>query len=248
MKVVFHPDFYQVYVSDPAAEKGRMEAVVREIQDMARFVEPREADLSDILLAHSQDLVEVVKSEGVYHMAALSAGGAMLTAEIALKEPCFGLIRPPGHHASYSSCWGFCYFNNMAIALLSLYHREKIQSAFVLDFDLHYGDGNVNILEDKSFVSIMNPDSRHRDSYLREVREKLDSVNVDMIGISAGFDNHSDDWGGLLHTDDYFDMGLMVKKAAKRSGGGYFAILEGGYNHKVLGKNVLALLQGMEKD
>ncbi len=247
MKVVFHPDFYQVYVSDPAAEKGRMEAVVSEIQDMARFVEPREAALSDILLAHSKDLVEVVKREGVYHMAALSAGGAILTAEMALKEPCFGLIRPPGHHASYSSCWGFCYFNNMAIALLSLVHRQKIRNAFVLDFDLHYGDGNVNILADKDFVSILNPDSRHRDSYLREVREKLEAVTVDMIGISAGFDNHVDDWGGLLHTDDYYDMGLMVKQAAKRSGGGYFAILEGGYNHKVLGKNVRALLQGMNE-
>ncbi len=247
MKVVFHPDFYQVYVSDPAAEKGRMEAVVSEIQDMARFVEPREAALSDILLAHSKDLVEVVKREGVYHMAALSAGGAILTAEMALKEPCFGLIRPPGHHASYSSCWGFCYFNNMAIALLSLVHRQKIRNAFVLDFDLHYGDGNVNILADKDFVSILNPDSRHRDSYLREVREKLEAVTVDMIGISAGFDNHVDDWGGLLHTDDYYDMGLMVKQAAKRSGGGYFAILEGGYNHKGLGKNVRALLQGMNE-
>ena len=247
MKVVFHPDFYQVYVSDPAAEKGRMEAVVSEIQDMARFVEPREAALSDILLAHSKDLVEVVKREGVYHMAALSAGGAILTAEMALKEPCFGLIRPPGHHASYSSCWGFCYFNNMAIALLSLVHRQKIRNAFVLDFDLHYGDGNVNILADKDFVSILNPDSRHRDSYLRKVREKLEAVTVDMIGISAGFDNHVDDWGGLLHTDDYYDMGLMVKQAAKRSGGGYFAILEGGYNHKVLGKNVRALLQGMNE-
>ena len=28
MKVIFHEDFYQAYTSDPAAVKGRMEAVV----------------------------------------------------------------------------------------------------------------------------------------------------------------------------------------------------------------------------
>jgi len=41
-------------------------------------------------------------------------------------------------------------------------------------------------------------------------------------------------------------MGKMVKEAAKRNQGGCFAILEGGYNHRVLGQNVLALLEGME--
>jgi acetoin utilization deacetylase AcuC-like enzyme len=66
-----------------------------------------------------------------------------------------------------------------------------------------------------------------------------------MIGISAGFDYHIDDWGGLLHTDDYYDMGVMVKESARRSGGGCFALLEGGYNHAVLGKNALSLIQGM---
>ena len=66
-----------------------------------------------------------------------------------------------------------------------------------------------------------------------------------MIGISAGFDNHVDDWGGVLTTEDYYDMGVMVRKSAGQCGGRYFAILEGGYNHKVLGQNALALIQGM---
>lgn len=27
MKVVFHPDFYRIYTSDPAAAKGRMQGM-----------------------------------------------------------------------------------------------------------------------------------------------------------------------------------------------------------------------------
>ncbi|MBW1715559.1 MAG: hypothetical protein JRJ77_06975 [Deltaproteobacteria bacterium] len=63
--------------------------------------------------------------------------------------------------------------------------------------------------------------------------------------MSAGFDNHKDDWGGLLETEDYTTIGKMVRERCEKVRCGYFAILEGGYNHQVLGYNVLALLQGM---
>jgi acetoin utilization deacetylase AcuC-like enzyme len=68
---------------------------------------------------------------------------------------------------------------------------------------------------------------------------------VDMIGLSAGFDNHVEDWGGLLNTEDYRDIGRMVREAADRCGAGCFGILEGGYNHAVLGRNVMALIEGL---
>jgi acetoin utilization deacetylase AcuC-like enzyme len=65
------------------------------------------------------------------------------------------------------------------------------------------------------------------------------------IGISAGFENHRDDWGGLLLTEDYTEIGYMVREAAQRCQGACFGVLEGGYNHSVLGANVRALLQGL---
>jgi len=71
--------------------------------------------------------------------------------------------------------------------------------------------------------------------------------DADIIGISAGFDNHREDWGGVLSTDNYREMGSMVRNASRNSGGGCFAILEGGYNHGVLGQNVMALIEGLEK-
>jgi acetoin utilization deacetylase AcuC-like enzyme len=37
----------------------------------------------------------------------------------------------------------------------------------------------------------------------------------------------------------------MVLEAARRAGGGCFGILEGGYNHAVLGHNAMALIEGL---
>lgn len=245
MIVYFHPDFYQQYTSDPAAENGRMEAIVESISPVADWVECQPAATRDILAAHHPAHVDWVRRRGLYDIAARAAGGAVEAALKALEEPCFGLIRPPGHHASASSCWGFCYFNNMAISLLRLKREKRIERAFVLDFDLHYGDGNVNILQNEPWVTILNPESTSRSDYLDEVETTLDDCDADMIAVSAGFDHHINDWGGLLHTADYQMMGMWVNEAARRNGGGCYGILEGGYNHNVLGSNVLAFIRGL---
>ncbi len=246
MKVFFHEDFYQVYTHDPAAADGRLEAVVKVIESIVEFVEIEPACEADIELVHTKGHIESVRAEGLYSIAALSAGGAVQAADLGMSEPCFALIRPPGHHASSDSAWGFCYFNNMAIALEALKRDGKIESAFVLDFDLHYGDGNVNILGDKDWVSIHNPPEGNREEYIGNIEHILSELQVDIIGISAGFDNHVEDWGGLLTTEDYFNIGTMVKSRADACNCGCFAILEGGYNHNVLGYNVEALIKGMQ--
>lgn len=48
----------------------------------------------------------------------------------------------------------------------------------------------------------------------------------------------------MLLTEDYKTIGEMVAEAARRWGAGRFGILEGGYNHQVLGLNVAAFLEG----
>jgi acetoin utilization deacetylase AcuC-like enzyme len=245
MKVTFHEDFYTVYAHDPAAAAGRMEAIVNVIEPQVELITAEPASEANISAVHTTSHINSVKTEGIYDIASLAAGGAVQAARIGLKEPAFGLIRPPGHHASSHSCWGFCYFNNMAIALTTLKNKNLIKKAFVLDIDLHYGDGTVNILDSKDWVTICNPSARSRKEYIREVEQMLSGMQVDIIGISAGFDQHIDDWGGLLTTDDYRAIGVMVKKAAQANGGGCFAVLEGGYNHAVLGHNVRALLDGL---
>ena len=245
MTVYFHHDFYEEYTSDPAAESGRMEAIVEELSTVVELVECEPATEDDLLAAHSSGHLNWVHSQGLFEIAALAAGGAIQAALRSLSEPSFAVIRPPGHHASASSCWGFCYFNNMAVSLLRLKRDDLIQRAFVLDFDLHFGDGNVNILDRNPWVEILNPEAADRDAYLEEVRIALEDTAADMIAVSAGFDNHVNDWGGLLLASDYKIMGQWVRAAAKRNGGGCYGILEGGYNHSVLGTDVLAFIEGL---
>lgn len=245
MKVVFHEDFYQVYASDPAAAQGRLEAVVKVIEPVVDFVKAEPSSEADIAAVHTDLHLRRVKQMGVYDIAALAAGGAIQAAKLGLKEPCFGLIRPPGHHASSDGAWGFCYFNNMAIAIEYLKRNQKIESAYVLDIDLHFGDGTVNILKGKDYVRVHNVAANERHGYLAEIGDEMAHCHEDIVGISAGFDNHEDDWGGTLSTEDYRTIGRMVRAAATRHAGGSFAILEGGYNHQVLGHNALALIEGL---
>ncbi len=246
MKVIYHEDFTQSYCSDPAAAPGRIEAVVKAIRSRVTFVEATPAHEEDIAAVHSESHITRVKSEAIYNIAALAAGGAIQAAEIGLTEPCFALIRPPGHHASEGSAWGFCYFNIMAVALEKLKRENRIASASVLDIDLHFGDGTVNIFGTSGYVSIHNPTASYAEAYIKSVKDFLSALKVDIIGVSAGFDNHAEDWGGLLATEDYKEIGRLVRKASKMHGCGCFAVLEGGYNHRVLGQNVMAFIEGME--
>ena len=67
-------------------------------------------------------------------------------------------------------------------ALLKLKSEGKINSAFILDFDLHTGDGNINILQRDKDIKIHNPSSNNEFDYLKLVKNRLDSIeNVDII-------------------------------------------------------------------
>ncbi|MCM8596150.1 histone deacetylase family protein [Accumulibacter sp.] len=248
MKVVWSEKFVDCYAADPAAEPGRMEAIRDVISDHVSFVEATPASEVDIARCHTRRHIDHVRRVGVYDIAALAAGGAIQAAEIGLTEPCFGLIRPPGHHASADSCWGFCYFNNLAIALEKLRSEARITRALVLDIDLHFGDGTVDILGDRGYAKLVNPSANSPADFIGQVDGALGADVYDIIAISAGFDYARDDWGRLLRESDYTDIGRMVRETARNTGAGFFAILEGGYNHRVLGHNCLALLEGLRED
>ena len=182
-----------------------------------------------------------------YEIALLAAGGAIKAAELAAgREPAFALIRPPGHHASRDHCWGFCFFNNMAISIAKLRKEGKIETALIVDIDLHFGDGTSNIFENTPQVMYFHPEGRNRHEFVDGVSRFLAQTKADVVAVSAGFDRYEEDWGGLLKTEDYETIGKLVKEWAERvCQGKRYGVLEGGYNLNVLGRNVKALLKGM---
>ena len=70
---------------------------------------------------------------------------------------------------------------------------------------------------------------------------------IDIFIASAGFDQGIEDWGSLLYPEDYYELGNLMKTySEKLCEGRRYALLEGGYNHDVLPKNVEAFCKGFK--
>lgn len=222
---------------------------MKEIEDRYNFLKPQPAPEEDLRRVHGQSHIDSVKRDPLlYEIACLAAGGAIRAAKISMEgEASFALIRPPGHHASPAHCWGFCFFNNIAVTLAKLQAEKQIEKALIVDFDLHFGDGTSNIFAGSS-ITYFQPHTGDREGFLREITLELKEEKAyDILAISAGFDRHVDDWGGELTTEDYRTIGTLAKEASKKvCRGRRFAVLEGGYNHNVLGRNVRAFLEGLD--
>lgn len=134
------------------------------------------------------------------------------------------------------------FFNNIAVALAKLKAENKIKRAFILDIDLHLGYGTADIFAKTEF-RYFHPEAYTSEEFIKLIKFKLKDDNYDILAISAGFDRGIEDWGGLLSSADYYTIGRLTRKSAEKiSQGRRFAVLEGGYNHKVLGKDVKAFV------
>lgn len=242
--VVYSEDFLTNYRTVDCENPERAWVVYAAIKDMAEFHEPPHCSESDLLLCHTESLVRTVeRDKEVFSIAKKAAGGAIMAAEIALQQPSFALIRPPGHHAGRNFNGGFCFFNNMAVAIYSLLKRGLIANALIIDIDLHYGNGTEDIVAADKRISFWNIDTFDREGFFKDLTHALsDASSYDIIGCSAGFDTYVHDWGGILTTDDYREIARMIVTANPHT----FTILEGGYYIPDLGKNVASYLKGIE--
>jgi len=129
-------------------------------------ITPRRAEREDILTVHTKDYFDNVKTFAGYYdpdtyisqnsfEAALFAAGAVIeaidkchTGDI---ERAFSAVRPPGHHAEANRAMGFCIFNNVAVGTR---YAQAIgyKKVFIIDFDVHHGNGTQHIFEDDDSV------------------------------------------------------------------------------------------------
>ncbi|HEY2398323.1 MAG TPA: histone deacetylase [Solirubrobacteraceae bacterium] len=95
-----------------------------------------------------------------YRAALHAAGGAceMTRALLSGEAPLgFSAARPSGHHAEADRAMGFCLFNNAAIAAELAIRELGARRVFILDWDVHHGNGTAEIFRyraDVLFASI----------------------------------------------------------------------------------------------
>jgi acetoin utilization deacetylase AcuC-like enzyme len=69
----------------------------------------------------------------------------------------FCAVRPSGHHAEPDRAMGFCLFNNVAIAAELAIRELGVERVFILDWDVHHGNGTAEAFRTRAdvlFVSI----------------------------------------------------------------------------------------------
>lgn len=67
-------------------------------------------------------------------------------------ERAFIIARPPGHHAERDRAMGFCFYNTIACAADYLLERKEIERVFILDWDVHHGNGTQHLFESREDV------------------------------------------------------------------------------------------------
>jgi acetoin utilization deacetylase AcuC-like enzyme len=98
---------------------------------------------------------DTVVGEPSYRAALHAAGGACALARALLSgEASFGFsgARPSGHHAEPDRAMGFCLFNNIAVATELAISQLGARRVFVLDWDVHHGNGTAEAFRHRADV------------------------------------------------------------------------------------------------
>jgi acetoin utilization deacetylase AcuC-like enzyme len=164
-KLIYSDDYYLPIGAHvfPAEKYQRIhqrliETGVAEAQD---FVTPQPASDQDILLVHTPQYVQKLKtgtlsareelemeipfSPELVRAFWLAAGGSILAAEYALKDRVGLNIGGGFHHAFPDHGEGFCMIHDVAVAIRRMQHDGKVSRVMTVDCDVHHGNGTAAI-------------------------------------------------------------------------------------------------------
>jgi acetoin utilization deacetylase AcuC-like enzyme len=134
------------------------------------------ASEEELALVHPREHVEAIRDlcrsgggaidmdtfagERSYEAALHAAGGACAMARALVGGEAaagFCALRPPGHHAEPARAMGFCLFDSIAVAAALAIAELGLERVFILDWDVHHGNGTAEIFrqrDDVLFASI----------------------------------------------------------------------------------------------
>ncbi len=196
---------------------------------------------------------DTAMSPGTWNAALRAAGAGTLATDLVMRgehKTAFCAVRPPGHHAERARAMGFCFFNNIAVAVRHGIETWNLQRVAIVDFDVHHGNGTEDIFAGDPHV-LMVGTFQHpfypycgtddpapnmcnvplkagtRGDVFRQVvtdvwLPRLRQFAPEMIYISAGFDAHyEDDMASLgLLEADYAWVTEQIRLVAAESSGG----------------------------
>jgi acetoin utilization deacetylase AcuC-like enzyme len=210
---------------------------------------------------------DTICTETSWEAATLAAGLTIA----AVERGGFALVRPPGHHALPERAMGFCLFNNAAVAARHAQADLGRARVAILDWDAHHGNGTQAIFwddpsvlyvslhqwpfypgtggpgeQDETTLNLPFPagagDIEYLDAFRDAVEPKVRRFEPDLLIVSAGFDAHVDDaLSDLAVTEAGFRE--LARRAAALAPH-VAAVLEGGYNLRMLPRLVEAALEG----
>src|SRR6185312_11667618 len=160
-KLVYSDDYYlPIGAHVFPAEKYRLiqkHLLVTGIAAQDDFVNPQPASDEDVLLVHTREYVQKLKTGTLSAMEELqmevpyspelvrafwlAAGGSILAADLALRSGIAFNIGGGFHHAFPDHGEGFCVVHDVAVAIKRMHQERKIHRAMTVDLDVHDGNG-----------------------------------------------------------------------------------------------------------
>lgn len=143
-----------------------------------------DAVLDGTLSREAQRRIGFPWSQSLVNRSTAVVGGAIGSAKMALTAGVSGQLAGGTHHAHRDFGAGFCVFNDLAVAALTLLDNGQVDRIAILDADVHQGDGNAAILgpEPRVFVASIHSASNYP---FRKVPSDLD------IALADGTDDSS---------------------------------------------------------